>query len=119
MLLPWDRPVVFYLGDGASLLMGVLHHLPPARFTSKSKDRYEPLTNLMFEPFRNSRLQVELWLLHLMLKPLPSVSLSVTVSEDTEVIKVKWNHQAIPHSYESNVLRKGAGTNIDTSFGLG
>lgn len=69
--------------------MGILHHLPSAKFTLKSKGRYEPLANLMFESFRNFLLQVELWLLRLMLKPLPSVSLSVTVSEDTEIITVK------------------------------
>lgn len=98
--------------------MGVLYHLPSARFPLKSKDRYGPLTNLMFEPFRNSLLQVELGVGPLSYIEALAFRISEceTVSEDTEIVMVKWDHQGMLHSCKSGVLRKGADANRDISF---
>lgn len=68
--------------------MGVPRHLPSARFPLRSKDRYGPLTNLMFEPFRNFLLQVELCVDSLSYVEALAFSISEcgTMSEDIEVM---------------------------------
>lgn len=78
----------------------------------------KPLTKLVLESFRNSLLQVELWLLVLKLKPSPSVPPGATAPEGTEVIKLRWYHQGVPPRCKEDVLRKRADSSRDTLFGL-